>query len=68
LHRTIRESLLHYLEHEKMKQNINRIMLTMTKKALADRIGVQRTSLSRELQKMKRDGIIDFNADSITIL
>lgn len=68
LHRTIRESLLHYLEHEKMKQKTNRIVLGMTKKALADRIGVQRTSLSRELQKMKRDGIIDFDADSITIL
>ncbi len=66
--RTIRESVLHYLEQERKKQNTNRITLDMTKKALADRMGVQRTSLSRELSKMKRDGIVDFDADSITIL
>ena len=66
--RTIRESVLRYLEQERKKQNTNRITLDMTKKALADRMGVQRTSLSRELSKMKRDGIVDFDADSITIL
>jgi CRP-like cAMP-binding protein len=66
--RTIRESVLRYLEQERKKQNTNRITLSMTKKALADRIGVQRTSLSRELSKMQKDGIIDFDADSITIL
>ena len=40
----------------------------MTKKVLADKIGVQRTSLSRELSKMKNDGLIDFDSESITIL
>ena len=65
--RTIRESVLRYLEQERKKQNTNRITLDMTKKALADRMGVQRTSLSRELSKMKKDGIVDFDADSITI-
>ena len=57
VHRTIRESLLRFLEHEKKKQDTSHIMLTMTKKALADMIGVQRTSLSRELSKMKKDGL-----------
>jgi CRP-like cAMP-binding protein len=66
--RTIRESVLRYLEQERKKQNTNRIKLSMTKKALADRMGVQRTSLSRELSKMKKDGIVDFDTDSITIL
>lgn len=68
VHNTIRESLLRFLTHEQKKQHTNVIMLTTTKKALADRIGVQRTSLSRELQKMKKDGIIDFDSNSITIL
>jgi DNA-binding transcriptional regulator LsrR (DeoR family) len=40
----------------------------MTKKALADKIGVQRTSLSRELSKMKKDGLIECDSESITIL
>jgi len=68
VNRTIKESVLRFLERERKKQNTNRIMLGMTKKALADRMGVQRTSLSRELAKMKKDGIVDFDADSITIL
>jgi len=39
----------------------------MTKKELAERLGIQRTSLSRELNKMKKDGLIDYDAHSITI-
>ena len=68
INRTIRESVWLFLEREEKKQNTNRIRLGMTKKALADRMGVQRTSLSRELAKMKKDGIIDFETDGITIL
>ena len=39
----------------------------MTKKELAERLGIQRTSLSRELNKMKKDGLVDYNTHSITI-
>lgn len=67
INRTIRESILRFLEQERKKQSTNRIELGITKKALADRLGVQRTSLSRELSKMKKDGIVDFDTDSITI-
>jgi len=66
--RTIRESLMSFIEHEIKIQNSNRIMLGMTKKALADKIGVQRTSLSRELSKMVKDGLITFDKESITLL
>lgn len=68
INKTIRESLLIFLEHEVKKQSTNRIRLNMTKKELADKIGVQRTSLSRELSKMKKDGLIDFDIETITIL
>lgn len=37
----------------------------MSKKALADKIGVQRTSLSRELSRMRDDGLITFDAHYI---
>lgn len=65
---TIRESITSFLDYERKKQNSNVINLGMTKKALAERIGVQRTSLSRELAKMRQDGLIQFDADSIEIL
>lgn len=68
VNRTIRESIVAYLRNEHLIQGGSRIRLTTSKKALADRMGVQRTSLSRELQKMKNEGLIDYDADSITIL
>lgn len=66
--RTIREIVLSYLETERRKQNTDRILLPVSKKALAERIGVSRTSLSRELQKMQKDGLLLFDRGSITIL
>lgn len=68
VNRTIRESIISYLKYEFKKQNSNHIMLNITKKALAEKIGVQRTSLSRELGKMKKDGMILFDNESITII
>lgn len=66
--RTIRESIVSYLDYECKKQNSNIIKLSMTKKALAERIGVQRTSLSRELAKMREDGLIEFTPVSFSLL
>ncbi|MEL7658641.1 MAG: Crp/Fnr family transcriptional regulator [Bacillota bacterium] len=68
VNKTIRESLLSFLAYESKKQGTNHIQLNMTKKALAEKIGVQRTSLSRELAKMKQDGLINYDAKSITII
>jgi len=68
VNRTIREKLLMYLELESKKQKTNHIILPMTKKQLAERIGVQRTSLSRELAKMVKDGLVEVGANSITLV
>lgn len=67
VNRTIRESIISYLNYECKKQNSTTIKLSMTKKALAERIGVQRTSLSRELAKMREDGLIEFSPVSIIL-
>lgn len=68
VNRTIRESLISFLKFESKRQNSNHVRLNMTKKALAEKIGVQRTSLSRELTKMKKDGLILYDHESITLL
>lgn len=65
---TIRDKLMRYLSREKELQGTARIRLTMSKKALAERMGIQRTSLSRELARMKKEGIIDFDNRTITLL
>lgn len=68
VNRTIRESIISYLDYECKKQNSSTIKLNMTKKALAERIGVQRTSLSRELAKMREDGLIRYDSMTIELL
>ena len=58
VNRTIRESILNYLRLERVRQGKTAVRLSVTKKELAEMIGVQRTSLSRELAKMQADGIL----------
>lgn len=68
VNKTIRECIMNYLEHERKKQNSDKIQLNITKRAWAERIGVQRTSLSRELAKMREDGLIRYDSKSIELL
>jgi len=65
--KSIKESIIEFLNYEYYSQKRKEIKLNMTKKELAERLGIQRTSLSRELNKMKKDGLIDYNTHSITI-
>lgn len=66
--RTIREGIITYIQYEYRLQNARTIKMTLTKKAFAERMGISRTSLSRELQKMKKEGLIDYDMRTITIL
>lgn len=68
VNKTLRESIMSYLNYERKKQNSSLIRLSITKKALAEKIGVQRTSLSRELAKMKKDDLIRYDSKSIELL
>ncbi len=68
VNRTIRECIISYLDYESKRQETETIRLAITKKALAERIGVQRTSLSRELAKMRDERLIEFDSDKIRIL
>ncbi len=68
INKSIRESVISYLEYEQKRQNSTKIKLPISKKLLAEKIGVQRTSLSRELKKMQNDGLIRFDGKHITVL
>ena len=64
---SVRDKILFYLFQEKRLQKTNRIKLNMTKEELANQLFIQRPSLSRELGKMKKDGLIDYDRYTITI-
>jgi CRP/FNR family transcriptional regulator, dissimilatory nitrate respiration regulator len=65
--RTIRESINEYLVLEFGKQKSHIIELPISKKELAEQMGVSRTSLSREMQKMKNEGIIDYQGKKVKL-
>lgn len=65
--RTIRESILEFAAAEQKKQGSETIAIGKPKKHLAEQLGVQRTSLSRELRAMKEDGLIDYDRTTITL-
>ena len=66
--KTIKQKVTDFLIFEYNLQKSKTIKLSLSKKDLSERLGVQRTSLSRELNKMRKDGILDFDANSISIL
>lgn len=66
-HKTIRKMITDHLTYEYKKQKTLHIKLYTTKKTLAENFGVQRPSLSRELKKMRNDGLIEYDSKSITI-
>jgi CRP/FNR family transcriptional regulator, dissimilatory nitrate respiration regulator len=68
LNSTIRECLVTFLRQESIKQHTTMVKLPFSKTHLAEILGVQRTSVSRELKKMKDDGLIDFKRDHISLL
>ncbi|PKM60139.1 MAG: Crp/Fnr family transcriptional regulator [Firmicutes bacterium HGW-Firmicutes-4] len=65
--KTIRQCIIDFLHYESRIQKSQRIRLPSSKKDLAQRFGIQRSSLSRELNKMRQDGLIDYDAKTITI-
>jgi CRP-like cAMP-binding protein len=65
--KTIRQKICEFILAQYKSQKSLKIKLTMTKKDWADKIGVQRPSLSRELIKLKEEGIIDYDKDIILI-
>ena len=65
--KTLRENLLEYFRQQSILQGSNTIVLPISKKQLADYLGVQRPSLFRELKNLKDEGIIDVSNRTIQI-
>lgn len=62
--KSIREKLLLLLEQS--TKNGNRVQLAMNRQELADYLGVERSALSREMARMKQEGLIDYHKNEIT--
>jgi len=64
---SIRKKIENFLMEEYKKQGSKIIKVSLSRKEMAEHMGIQRPSLSRELIKMRDAGIIDFNREVIII-
>lgn len=64
----IRQRIMEYLDREVKRQGSRTIQLRETKKEMAENMGMQRTSLSRELNRMKQEGLVEYDVHTITLL
>lgn len=64
----IRQKICYYLLEQYKLQKKKKISLPISKKKLAEEMGIQRPSLSRELIKLREEGLIDFSGKYIEII
>ena len=65
--RTTRDKLISYLSGEARKQDCANIQIPFNRQELADYLSVERCAMSKELHKMKRDGLIDFEGNEFIL-
>ena len=66
--RTIREKLLTYLSIQAQMQNARYFEIPLGRVELAEYLCVDRSALTRELVKMKEDGLIDYDRNYFRML
>ena len=63
--KSLRSSLLSYLHSLVKRQGSSTIVLPLSKKELANRLGFSRTSLSRELTALAKEGLLSYTGRTI---
>lgn len=66
--RSIREKVLSYLSEESRKNESNYFAIPFTRQQMADYLAVDRSALSKELAKMKEEGIIEFERNQFHLI
>jgi CRP-like cAMP-binding protein len=65
---TLRQRIVDFILEIYNKQETMMFQLPLSRKQMAERLGTPRPSLSRELAKMKEEGLIDYEKNSFKIL
>ncbi len=62
--RTTREKLMAYLSDQALRAGSPEFQIPFNRQELADYLGIERSAMSKELSKMKQDGLIDFQKNN----
>jgi len=66
--RTIREKLMTYLSYQAAEQRSDKFTIPYDRQALADYLETERSALSAEISRLRRDGIIECKRNRFKIL
>lgn len=66
--KTIRGRLVSYFSEQVSIQGTNNIKIPLNRQQLADYLGVERSALSKELGKMRDDGLLTFHKNEFNII
>ncbi len=66
--KSLRDRLLSYLSEQAMEHGSTRFTIPFDRQQLADYLGVDRSAMSNELSKMRRDGLITYHKSEFTLL
>lgn len=66
--KTTRDKLLAFLSAHAKAQNSKIFSIPYDRQALADYLGVERSAMSAELSRLKKDGVIDFHKNQFRFL
>ena len=65
--RSTREKLLSYLSDQADSARSNTFSIPFNRQELADYLSVDRSAMSAELSKMRKEGIVDFDKNRFTL-
>lgn len=66
--RTTREKLISYLSEEAKRQNSDHFIIPFNRQQLANFLSVDRSALSKELCKMRSEGLLEFDKNRFRLL
>lgn len=66
--RTTRDKLLSYLSDQAKKQNSSTFTIPLNRQQLADFLSVDRSAMSKELGKMRDEGLLEFDKNNFTLM
>lgn len=66
--KTIRQKVVNFILEQSKNQNDIILKLKISKEQIASLLGIPRPSLSRELMKLRDDGLIEFDRNNIKIM
>lgn len=66
--RTTREKLLAYLSYEAKRSGKNTFLIPYNRQELADFLSVERSAMSAELSKLRKDGVLNYRKNCFELL